>query len=68
MAMSKPSDARADCYHAIRHCFAGALAAYLKKNPEYLDDLRSKKEMAAQLDLMHNVLNTLDRYDITRRL
>lgn len=60
-----PQDARPECYHAVRHRFTETLAKFYRKNPTYMDDERGRKGVAALLELMHEVLKTLDHYDIT---
>lgn len=65
--MKDQNDARAECYHAIRHRFTESLTRYLKKNPTYIDDERGQKETAALLEVMHEILNTLDDYNISKK-
>jgi hypothetical protein len=57
-------DARAECYHGIRHRFTESLTRYYKKNPAFMDDARGQKETASLLELMHEVLKTLDGFEI----
>ena len=56
---------RARCHHAIRHLFTGAMAAYVRKNPEVIHD-EPKLEAAtyALLKLMEAVLATIDGFAI----
>ena len=67
MKLRMAKDARVECYHSIRHRFAESLTRYYKKNPRFMDDERGQKEAASLLELMHEILKTLDGFDICEK-
>jgi hypothetical protein len=66
-----PPDARtprAECYHAIRHLFSGAIVEYYRKHPDLLNDAPHLEAASyALLKLMDTVLAKLDEYEIERK-
>ena len=59
-----PASPQGRLHHAIRRCFTSAIAAYYKAHPEWFDDERARKGISALFALMHDVLNTVNDYEI----
>jgi hypothetical protein len=55
---------RGICHHAIRRHFSSAIAAYYRQNPGMLDSEDGRKVTSWLLALMHDVLNTIEEYEI----
>jgi hypothetical protein len=62
--LTDPDSPRGRLHHAIRRCFTTSIATYYRTNPQYFDDERGRKGVSAMLALMHEVLNTVDNYQI----
>jgi hypothetical protein len=55
---------RARLHHAIRRCFSSSIAVYYRNNPQWFDDERGRKGVSAMLALMHEILKTIDDYEV----
>ena len=59
-----PNSPRGKLHHAIRRCFTKTITAHYRNHPDWFDDERGKKGVSALLGLMHDILNTIDDYEI----
>ena len=59
--------ARSELHHAIRRFFSSGIAQYYRDHPNRMDDERGRKKISMMLQVMHETLNEIDRYEIVEK-